>query len=246
MSNSNTRDTRDQVITGNGQCESSDEGGAVIPPDVIPGPGSAPIVTWSDPRDTWSDTRDHASNHGSTCPIRDGGDTEDTESCRSSVSTHSSVLVDMGKVVGVLRSYPGLEDHDVLDDYDDDNIGSASDLDVSDDNFLSESPPTSTATTRDSATRVCATCAQEAKGQESELEDSLFGDPLVYATFVATVQQYSTETEPSRQPSFNSRQPSFKQNSSEAESQGQQPEVTSAQPLIQTFALFNPLTYHKR
>ena len=45
----------------------------------------------------------------------------------------------------------------------------------------------------------------------------------VYATFVAPVQQYSTETEPgSRQPSFNSinsRQPSFKQSSSEAEPQ---------------------------
>jgi len=213
--------TRDKVITGNGQYESSDEGGVVIPPDVIPGPGSAPTVTWSDPRDTWSDPREHASNHGSTCPTRDGGgDTEDTESCRSSVSTHSSVLVDMGKVVGVLRSYPGVDDH-VLDD-DEDNIGSASDFDLSDDNFLSESPPPSSATARDSSARVCATCAQEAKGQESELEDSLFGDPLVYATFVATVQQYSTETEPSRQTSFNSRQPSFKQNSSEAESQGQQ------------------------
>lgn len=54
------------------------------------------------------------------------------------------------------------------------------------------------------------------------LDESLCGDPLMYATFVAPVQQYSTETEPSRQASFNypSRQPSFKQNSSEgAESQ---------------------------
>jgi hypothetical protein len=44
----------------------------------------------------------------------------------------------------------------------------------------------------------------------------------MYATFVAPVQQYSTETEPSRQPSFNysSRQPSFKQNSSENENPG--------------------------
>ena len=52
------------------------------------------------------------------------------------------------------------------------------------------------------------------------LDLSLCGDPLMYATFVAPVQQYSTEsTEPSRQPSFNyaSRQPSFKQNSSETE-----------------------------
>ena len=54
---------------------------------------------------------------------------------------------------------------------------------------------------------VCATCAEEAR--DSEL-DSLCGAPLVYATFVAPVQQYSTETEPSRQPSV-------KQNSSEAE-----------------------------
>ena len=48
----------------------------------------------------------------------------------------------------------------------------------------------------------------------------------MYATFVAPVHQYSTETEPSRQASFNypSRQPSFKQNSSEADagSQGSQ------------------------
>ena len=53
----------------------------------------------------------------------------------------------------------------------------------------------------------------------SELDESLCGDPLMYATFVAPVHQYSTETEPSRQASFNypSRQPSFKQNSSEAE-----------------------------
>ena len=56
---------------------------------------------------------------------------------------------------------------------------------------------------------------------EGGLDLSLCGDPLMYATFVAPVQQYSTEsTEPSRQPSFNyanSRQPSFKQNSSETE-----------------------------
>ena len=38
-------------------------------------------------------------------------------------------------------------------------------------------------------------------------------------SFEWTLTQYSTETEPSRQPSFNyaSRQPSFKQNSSETE-----------------------------
>ena len=49
----------------------------------------------------------------------------------------------------------------------------------------------------------------------------------MYATFVAPVQQYSTETEPSRQPSFNyaSRQPSFKQqNSSENENNASCPQ----------------------
>lgn len=53
--------------------------------------------------------------------------------------------------------------------------------------------------------------------QKDILDESLCGDPLMYATFVAPVHQYSTETEPSRQASFNypSRQPSFKQNSSE-------------------------------
>lgn len=106
------------------------------------------------------------------------------------------------KVVGVLRSYPHC---DGLDDPEFDLSGS--DYDLSD-NFLSESPP--------ATARVCAECAQESKEQEAE-DASLLGDPLVYATFVANIQQYSTETEPSRQPSFNSRQPSFKQNSSEAE-----------------------------
>lgn len=122
----------------------------------------------------------------------------------------------------MLRSYP--HDPDGLDDpeFDLDNClsgaGSAeSDYDLSD-NFLSESPP--------ATGRVCASCAQEAE------DSSLLGDPLVYATFVANIQQYSTETEPSRQPSFNSRQPSFKQNSSEAElpspAPGSLPEVQSS------------------
>ena len=133
----------------------------------------------------------------------------DTESLRSSVSlsSHSSVLVDMGKVVGLLRSYPGHQQ--LLDDELGVENGAGgedeSDFDLSSDQF-SESQS------------LCATCASQVKGQESEeLEDSLLGDPLVYATFVATVQQYSTETEPSRQPSVVSRNPSFKQNSWEAE-----------------------------
>ena len=63
------------------------------------------------------------------------------------------------------------------------------------------------------------------------LDESLCGDPLMYATFVAPVHQYSTETEPSRQASFNypSRQPSFKQNSSEAD--GSQPDILQSQAL---------------
>ena len=172
-----------------------------------------PPPAWSDPPD----------NHG-----------RDTDSESMPSSTHSSVLVDMGKVVGVLRTYPHEQD---LDDLGDENgtVGEeVSDYDLSDDNFVSESP----------APTVCATCVQEARGQESEIEDSLFGDPLVYATFVAPVQQYSTETEPSRQPSFNSRQPSFnsrhpsfKQNSSEAEA-AVQPEVNRARLFHQRFFRF--------
>ena len=133
------------------------------------------------------------------------------------IASHLSLTV--VKVVGVLRSYP--HDPDGLDDqeFDLDNClsGAESDYDLSD-NFLSESPP--------ATGRVCASCAQEAE------DSSLLGDPLVYATFVANIQQYSTETEPSRQPSFNSRQPSFKQNSSEAElpspAPGALPEVQSS------------------
>ena len=155
-------------------------------------------------------------------------DTEDTESLRSSVSlsSNSSVLVDMGKVVGLLRSYPGHQQ--LLDDELAEENGAGgedeSDFDLSSDQF-SESQS------------LCATCASQVKGQQSEdIEDSLFGDPLVYATFVATVQQYSTETEPSRQPSVVSRNPSFKQNSGEAEvpphcSQQEKSEVRTEQLL---------------
>ena len=87
---------------------------------------------------------------------------------------------------------------------------------------------------QDDEDAACATCAAaseavKVKAKSAEMLDeavSLCGDPLMYATFVAPVHQYSTETEPSRQASFNypSRQPSFKQNSSEADggSQGSQ------------------------
>ena len=37
------------------------------------------------------------------------------------------------------------------------------------------------------------------KASKDALDESLCGDPLMYATFVAPVHQYSTETEPSRQ-----------------------------------------------
>jgi hypothetical protein len=73
---------------------------------------------------------------------------------------------------------------------------------------------------------VCASCEREACGQEEE-EDDICGDPLVYATFVAPIQQYSTETEPSRQPSFNSRQPSF--NSRQPSENSRQPSENSRQ-----------------
>jgi hypothetical protein len=74
---------------------------------------------------------------------------------------------------------------------------------------------------------VCASCEREARGEEEEEDDSC-GDPLVYATFVAPIQQYSTETEPSRQPSFNSRQPSF--NSRHPSENSRQPSENSRQP----------------
>ena len=76
----------------------------------------------------------------------------------------------------------------------------------------------------------CTACHAALKSPSDDTLD-LMGDPIMYATFVAPVHQYSTETEPSRQPSFNyqSRQPSFKQNSSEAETVGSQGEG-SGQP----------------
>ena len=68
---------------------------------------------------------------------------------------------------------------------------------------------------------MCASCQGEAKGDpELDLEgdEELFGDPLVYATFVAPVQ---CSTDSSRQPSFNSSQPS---------SVSRQPSFNSRQP----------------
>ena len=116
------------------------------------------------------------------------------ESSRSrDVVERSSLLVDMGKVVGVLKSSPPVDQSDHDDEVED--------LPFAD----------------DSAATGCSTCTREI---QDAIDDSLCGDPLMYATFVAPIQQYSTETESSRQPSFNisSRTPSMKQNSSEAPS----------------------------
>ena len=138
----------------------------------------------------------------------------DTDSESMPSSTHSSVLVDMGKVVGVLRTYPHAEPHG---EDAEDEVGTLEGPASEGEEDPSDYEPSEEAGCERPPGIVCTTCVQEAKGLESELDDSLCGDPLVYATFVAPVQQYSTETEPSRQPSFNSRQQSFKQNSSEAE-----------------------------
>ena len=112
----------------------------------------------------------------------------DTDSESQPSSAHSSVLVDLGKVVGVLRTRPGpdsgvrrLEPAEGNGD-----VAGESECSVSEEGDEEEEEAL-----------VCETCAQE-----EEEEDCLCGDPLVYATFVAPVQQYSTETEPSRQHSF--------------------------------------------
>ena len=163
------------------------------------GEGSSPPPP---PPPDWSDNPPAPDrDHGEGC-----GTLADTDSESIPSSTHSSVLVDMGKVVGVLRTYTSSQQADIgaLLEPADSNGADDEDCDVSDDDGES-------VTEGDRLAEVhCATCAKEAQcGQDSEL-DSLCGDPLVYATFVAPVHQYSTETEPSRQPSI-------KQNSSEAE-----------------------------
>ena len=130
------------------------------------------------------------------------------------------VHVDLGKVVGVLRAV----NHDGSDSDEstfEDDGGVAND---NDDSLvvvggMPAEPPDQ-----------CATCNSNSNNPRGVLDESLCGDPLMYATFVAPVHQYSTETEPSRQASFNypSRQPSFKQNSSEAD--GSQPDILQPQP----------------
>ena len=169
---------------------------------------------------------------------RHGYDTDSTEHS----SSHSSVLVDMGKVVGVLRSsHPTASRGHQKDNNVDNN-------DANDDEDEEEVPDLDTVNENSAESMVlasrsgCASCAAAAAGKSpkpgsGELDDSLCGDPLMYATFVAPVHQYSTETEPSRQTSFNypSRQPSFKQNSSEAEPQqeyGYQPQQASSSSFL--------------
>ena len=218
----------------------------IPPPPILPGgipqppppPTILPPGPWGDPSCIF--TVESSSN-------RHGYDTDSTEHS----SSHSSVLVDMGKVVGVLRSthqaprpHPNeshaLNNIDNNGDHDDDD----EDEDVPDLDTVNENaePSSSTAESMVLATRGgggCATCAAVASGKSpkpgsGDLDDSLCGDPLMYATFVAPVHQYSTETEPSRQTSFNypSRQPSFKQNSSEAEPPGDYGYQQQSQPFL--------------
>ena len=179
-----------------GVCEGEGGGEGGAPHSEGEGsPPPPPPPAWSDP------------------PESQGHHETDTESLPS--SSHSSVLVDMGKVVGVLRTYPS-QHHRALE-----AAGNGTGEEGSDYSVTEEEDNVTGACDRHLAA-VCHTCAQEARAEGSEREDSLCGDPLVYATFVAPVQQYSTETEPSRQPSF-------KQNSSEAEpsypTSATQPEV---------------------
>ena len=171
----------------------------------------------------------------------------------TSTTEASTVMVDMGKVVGVLRA--AAANHQSLFDQDLNVAGDLSDDEEStfddgnaDSLVLAPEPrhPGSASDVRKKAASEeeeeagCATCAAASStsglqnnNSNSSLnnqgaallhpnsaksdvlgDDSLCGDPLMYATFVAPVCQYSTETEPSRQASFNypSRQPSFKQN----------------------------------
>jgi hypothetical protein len=169
-------------------------------------------------------------------------------------SRSSQVLVDMGKVVGVLRTHIPSNSEDV-EDNDDDN-GVENDDDEEEDTYeddrghdeddslvLADEPEgcPSCAAAVSEAVEVVQTVSNSrnllhpSSAKSDMLDDSLCGDPLMYATFVAPVHQYSTDTEPSRQASFNypSRQPSFKQNSSEAD--GSQPDILQpqiAQPLL--------------
>ena len=129
-------------------------------------------------------------------------------------------------MVGVLRATPATHRESLEDESEEES--------TFEDTGAKQPPDDSLVLEQESSN--CATCALASN--EAEIDDldddedkdeSMCGDPLMYATFVAPVHQYSTETEPSRQASFNypSRQPSFKQNSSEAD--GSQPDILQVQ-----------------
>lgn len=133
---------------------------------------------------------------------------------------HNSVLVDMGKVVGVLRSHgprsrqpPPEQSFEEGEEEEEEEVEHKNAAHLTNDHGGSGKISEGT----------CASCSGVTNSNDA-LDDSLCGDPLMYATFVAPVQQYSTDTEPSRQPSFNypSRHSSFKQNSSENENTNHQ------------------------
>ena len=181
---------------------------------------------------------------------------------RPTVSSHSSVLVDMGKVIGVLRSTrnqaPAALQGNIEDNSDDgnenDNISNQnfmkSNVENRNENFYTpdatnvieyectngnvkcESCSAASASSNTTEKRIGKPNVITSVVGSSDLDESLCGDPLMYATFVAPVHQYSTETEPSRQASFNypSRQPSFKQNSTDAETGTGAGSGTAAEP----------------
>ena len=154
---------------------------------------------------------------------------------------NAAVHVDMGKVVGVLRTTThreSVEDEEENSEEDESTFEETGAQQPPDDSLVLEDVELEEAS-------KCASCAAVKSAHKGALEDddegdededddddkdeSMCGDPLMYATFVAPVHQYSTETEPSRQASFNypSRQPSFKQNSTEAD--GSQPDILQVQ-----------------
>ena len=146
---------------------------------------------------------------------------------------NAAVHVDMGKVVGVLRATTAQRES-----LEDEEPESEEESTYEDTGADRPRPHDDSLVLEQEEAAKCASCAAAAQNAQNDGEDdvdeedkdeSMCGDPLMYATFVAPVHQYSTETEPSRQASFNypSRQPSFKQNSSEAD--GSQPDILQVQ-----------------
>ena len=243
----------------------------VLPPIVFEGPAESPVQKSLSPPysppDEWKENSPSlqlsvisagqyspSSGDCDSCPLVQTANDVQLElpsSPRPLGSSHSSVLVDMGKVIGVLRSTrnqiptalrANLE-NDSDDSNDSENLNNQNILNTeieTDGNRNTYSMPSATGAIDSNLSNSggkCESCAADSSNTiqkrigkahpisrggglgSSDLDDSLCGDPLMYATFVAPVHQYSTETEPSRQASFNypSRQPSFKQNSSDAE-----------------------------